>query len=95
MKAGCLASRRSSRRGAVRFVSGLRYLETGLSAGMSISSPIVVPIRGKRIEIGKDLVALNQRIDSSDLVTAIWPRGKGEELEQEEGEEDRDPAYGR
>jgi len=50
--------------------------------------------RGKRIEIGKDLVALTQQIDSSDLMTAIWPRGKGEELEQEEGEE-RDPAYGR
>lgn len=51
--------------------------------------------RGKRIEIGKDLVALNQQIDSTDLITAIWPRGKGEELEQEEGEEERDPAYGR
>lgn len=52
--------------------------------------------RGKRIEIGKDLVAVNQSISTEELATAIWPRGKGEELEQDEGEEeDRDPAYGR
>ena len=51
--------------------------------------------RGKRIEIGKDLVVLKKTILTDHLKTAIWPRGKGEELESDEEDEDRDPAFGR
>lgn len=48
--------------------------------------------RGKRIELGKDLMALNLNISSENLKTAIWPRGKGL---KSDGEEDLDPAAGR
>lgn len=51
--------------------------------------------RGKRIELGKDLIALNLNITSENLKTAIWPRGHGQKSPEEgEDETNRDPAYG-
>lgn len=52
--------------------------------------------RGRRVEVGKDLIAVNLSVNSDELMTSIYPRGRGEEIEREgEEEEDLDPAYGR
>ena len=52
--------------------------------------------RGRRIEVGKDLVAVSLSVNSNELMTSIYPRGRGEEIEREGEEgEDLDPAYGR
>lgn len=47
--------------------------------------------RGKRYEIGKDISSLRVVIDDSEIVTALYGRGRGKEIETESG----NLAYGR
>lgn len=50
---------------------------------------------GVRWEKGKNLKSMKKSVISSDIATAIYPYGKGEELEGEERDPNLDPAYGR
>lgn len=50
---------------------------------------------GVRWETGKNLRSMRKTVISSDVATAIYPYGKGEEIEGEPEEPDADPAYGR
>ena len=50
---------------------------------------------GVRWETGKNLKSMKKTVISSDVATAIYPYGKGEELEGDESDPDSDPAYGR
>lgn len=50
---------------------------------------------GVRWETGKNLKNMKKTVISSDVATAIYPYGRGEELENEDADPDADPAYGR
>lgn len=50
---------------------------------------------GVRWETGKNLRSMKKTVISSDVATAIYPYGRGEELENEDADPDDDPAYGR
>lgn len=50
---------------------------------------------GVRWETGKNIKNLKKTVISSEVATAIYPYGRGEELEGEDRDPDADPAYGR